>query len=813
MLAVSLVAIAVALFALAGFVWFARPANSVNRWFAGYTLALAGWTVGIAGVLFGTHAEFWGRIAFSTISLFPACLLGFTRSYPALSPHPSSKTLYTLLSLGVGFAAVSLSTPLVISDIALTVDGISRKPGRLYSAFAVYELSVCILALAVFIQKFMKSTGMARAQLQYLGLGMAIQVIGPAITNLVLPFLTGRSTYGWAGPFFGVPFVSLIAHSVIRHRLMDLKVVIHRGLTVSLAMILSLLPVGLLLIFVGPSLTSHLRSDELAVLLVAVIVVTLLVPVTRDVANRVLDAYVYRNQADYRRTVHHASRFLTRVLNLRKLLTFLQSTITSVTRPEGVAVYVADGDVLARRDPEASHPGARFLAPKEAPASVMAALRRSRELIVADELARVADDGEARALHADLARMNWALVLPLLSEDTVVGAIVLGAKRSGDAYYPQDLDLLTTLANQAGIAIKNAQLYAEILLAKEYLQNIVGTIESGVVAIDESGHVTMFNRGAEHLTGMRAADIQERPAAALPACLAEALESALANGQALTQPEVELPGTDRTRPVICTTSPLRDNTGAALGAVAVFSDLTPLKTLEIERRRAERLAYFEVLASGIGHEIKNPLVSIKTFAQLIARRRDDAKFVDDFSRIVGREIGHIERLLERLNALSRPSDRPPLRLDLRVPIGEALETLQPTFDEKGVTARLRVGDRAAFVLGDEVQLKQLFMNLFINAHEATPPGGTLTIELTATDEHVVVTVDDTGPGIPAALVERIFEPFFSTRQRGSGLGLAICAGIAAGHHARLSASNQPDGGARFTLALPVAATVTAPASA
>jgi len=181
-----------------------------------------------------------------------------------------------------------------------------------------------------------------------------------------------------------------------------------------------------------------------------------------------------------------------------------------------------------------SHPGARFLAPKEAPASVMAALRRSRELIVADELARVADDGEARALHADLARMNWALVLPLLSEDTVVGAIVLGAKRSGDAYYPQDLDLLTTLANQAGIAIKNAQLYAEILLAKEDLPNIVGTIESGVVAIDESGHVTMFNRGAEHLTGMRAADIQERPAAALPACLAEALESALANGQALT---------------------------------------------------------------------------------------------------------------------------------------------------------------------------------------------------------------------------------------------------------------------------------------
>jgi PAS domain S-box-containing protein len=537
-------------------------------------------------------------------------------------------------------------------------------------------------------------------------------------------------------------------------------------------------------------------------------VVGLLVPITRDVAEAVLDKYVYRARANYQRTVREASRILTQVLDLKALLAFLARTIAAATETEAVVTYLRRGEVLTRAITDARHAGGRFTAPPEAPASVMAALQRSRELLVADEIARGAEDDEARALHADLARMNWALVLPLLSEDTVIGAIVLGAKRSGDAYYPQDLDLLTTLANQAGIAIKNAQLYAEIVLAKEYLQNIVGTIESGVVAINEWGQVTMFNRGAEDLTGMRAGDVQGRPVAALPACLAHALESTLASGQALTQPEIELPGADRALPVLCTTSPLRDSEGGTLGAVAVFSDLTPLKTLEIERRRAERLAYFEALASGIGHEIKNPLVSIKTFAQLIARRRDDAKFVDDFSRIVGREIGHIERLLERLGALSRPSERPQLRLDLRTPLGDALESLQPTFDEKGIATRLHLGDRPVPVLGDDDQLKQLFVNLLINAQEATPPGGVLTVEVTTTDEHVTVTVDDTGPGIPAALLERIFEPFFSTRQRGSGLGLAICAGIAAAHRARLSASNAPGGGARFTLELPLAAGVT-----
>ena len=94
-----------------------------------------------------------------------------------------------------------------------------------------------------------------------------------------------------------------------------------------------------------------------------------------------------------------------------------------------------------------------------------------------------------------------------------------------------------------------------------------------------------------------------------------------------------------------------------LGAVAVFSDLTPLKELEVERRRAERLAYFQTLASGIAHEIKNPLVAIKTFAQLLPRRLGDARFLEEFGRISTREIDRIQRLVDRLRTLSRPARR------------------------------------------------------------------------------------------------------------------------------------------------------------
>jgi PAS domain S-box-containing protein len=391
-----------------------------------------------------------------------------------------------------------------------------------------------------------------------------------------------------------------------------------------------------------------------------------------------------------------------------------------------------------------------------------------------------------------------------MSEDTVIGFIALGPKLSGDPFYPQDLDLLMTLANQAGIAIKNAQLYTQVVLANEYIENIVRTIESGVVAVDEAGRIAMFNRAAEQLTGLSATQVQDQSVDVLPANLGTLLKSTVADGRERTEPEIQLQADGVTRPVICTTSPLREPTGAVLGAVAVFSDLTPFKQLENERRRAERLAYFEVLASSLAHEIKNPLVAIKTFAQLIPRRHKDEQFVEEFSRVVTREISRMERLVERLRALSRPSDRPKVSLDIREPLAQAVEFLRPAFDEKRIVLGTTFGGEPRVVVGDQPELEQLFINLLMNAHEATPPGGRVSVEVTVSAKATVVHVVDSGPGIPAELLEHVFDPFITSKPRGSGLGLTISAGIATAHRAKLQASNVPGGGALFTVEFPLA---------
>jgi two-component system, NtrC family, sensor kinase len=538
---------------------------------------------------------------------------------------------------------------------------------------------------------------------------------------------------------------------------------------------------------------------------------------------RLLDRYVYRTQANYQRTVREASEMLTRVLHLKALLGFITTTVVRSTAAEGVALYLREeqGGVFRCAFFEKGRGGAPFEAPVQAHAEVIAALEAAQEPVLADEVVRERDLNVV-ALHDLLARANWSLVLPILSEDTLIAMIAVGPKLSGDAFYQHDLDLLMTLANQAGVAIKNAQLYAAVVVANEYIENIAATIESGVIAIDAAGRVAMFNRAAEQLTGLAAETTKGGAAAVLPACLAEPLLATVGDGQARTQPEVELstaapaPEGPASRPVICTISPVRDPVGAVLGAVAVVSDLTPLKELEVERRRAEQLAYFQALASGIAHEIKNPLVAIKTFWQLLPRRRGDARFLEEFGRIATRESDRIQRLVDRLRTLSRPAGGPRHPIDVRLPLGDVLELARPTLEEKNLVLTATLGAEPSVVLGNHPELEQLFLNLLLNAHEMTPGGGTVSLDVTRTDTHVAVTVADSGPGIPPELLERVFEPFFTTKARGSGLGLAISAGIAQAHGARLRAANRSAGGAIFTVEFPLTLTVriegTAPAA-
>lgn len=814
MLSASLIVVATLGVVIAVIVWRAAPDRELARRFGLFTSLFSLWALALAGVYSGWDSA--GGIAFASASMGTALFISFARLYPAYSDYDdwlNRQIERIVLALGVGFAVLSLFTNLIVYGTMVAPGGLLRQQGPLYIAFAAYlSLGACI-AVGILLQKLVHSRGLARIRLQYLTFGVLIAVTGGLSTNVLFPLLTGYSTYSWLGPLFGLGYVALVAHGIIRHRLMDLRFVVHRGLTIAIATTMSLAPVALLFVVVWPRLFTNLDGAERTLLLITVVIATLLAPVTRDLASRILDRYVYRTQANYRRTVTDASQMLTRMLDLKVLLQRIVATVMSSTGLEGVAIYLHDQAGCSLAASDRRNAIGLFGHPHHSPTHVLEVLDRFREPVIAEEAASE-DARDTRALYKELHTHNWALVLPVQADNRLIGYIALGPKLSGDPFLPQDLDLLTTLSNQAGIAVKNAQLYAQVLLAHEYIKNIVATIESGVVAIDATGRITMFNRAAEALTGQSAERLINKPADTLPAPLAAPLLAALTDGRSKTIPEISLPDrhteTPEFRPAICTMSTLRDPAGEVLGAVAVLSDLTPVKELEAARRRVERLAYFELLASGIAHEIKNPLVSIKTFAQLLSRRQHDSRFIEEFGRIADREIGRMELLLERLRHLSRPQDRQVKAIDLRIPLQEALEILQAAFDSKSLAISACLGDKPRVIVGDHNDLESLFVNLLLNAQEATPRGGALVVELSSKDDVVTISVSDTGPGIPPHLLEQIFDPFITTKSRGSGLGLALCAGIAQGHGGKVSAANRPGGGAVFTVEFPLASKVTSP---
>ncbi|MGH7332457.1 MAG: histidine kinase N-terminal 7TM domain-containing protein, partial [Candidatus Rokuibacteriota bacterium] len=669
----------------------ANARNPAHRYFALTALIIAGWTLGVGGRLGGADIETWLRLSFACASLIPPAVLVFVNAYPLEGRRPARLVLRLSIVMGCVFAVLSLTTRLIFFDPVMTPSGLSRKAGPLYPIFAAYFLVTWAHFLGVLLGNTATARGRARSRLRYASAAAIITSAGGITTNLVLPLLTGRSSYTWLGPCFGVVFLLLIGHAIVRHRLLDVRFFVHRGLTLALATAASLLPVALPLLWFWPQLSSSLGSTEWLLLVVALLGGALLVPFTRRGTLRLLDRYLYRAKPDYQPTVQEISKALTQVLDRTALLDLLVTRLTRIVQPEGLAIYFVENTVgtLAIRHVA---PGESFQAPDPMPPSLLRALVAEREVI------------EAGERHHRRLEPGWALILPLIADDLVIGAIAIGPKLSGDPYYPQDLALLRTLANQSAVAVKNAQLYAEVILANESIENIVATMNSGVIAISADGRITLFNQAAELLTGLRADRVRLQPATVLPSSLGEPLTRAVADGRVITRPEITLTDGVRTRSIISTVSPLRDKTAAVLGAVSVFSDLTPLQELERERRRAEKLNYFESLASGLAHEIKNPLVSIKTFVQLIPLRLGDTRWLQDFSRLVEREIDRIERLLNRLATLGRGSARPPRRLDLRVPVREALELVQPALAAKRLTVTARLGEREEPVLGDQDEL-------------------------------------------------------------------------------------------------------------
>jgi len=289
--------------------------------------------------------------------------------------------------------------------------------------------------------------------------------------------------------------------------------------------------------------------------------------------------------------------------------------------------------------------------------------------------------------------MRAECACPVTHESQLLAVLILGPKLSGDAYYAQDIDLLSTLAGNVAVAIKNAELYQRVAL------------------------------------------------------------------------------------------------------------------LEEQRRRTERVAESGALTAGIAHEIKNPLVAIRTFAELLPERYEDEEFRSQFGRVMMTEIARIDKLIDRLRGRGPAQNYDLVPLDVQMPLNDVLSLLSAKFEQTGITAVKSIDAGNTLINGRLDDLKQLFLNLLINASEEMPSGGEIRITVSRRDSlgnhSVIVDILDEGSGIAEDIEQRLFQPFMSTKHGSSGLGLWLSRRIADAHNATIRGINRRDRkGALFTVEFP-----------
>jgi PAS domain S-box-containing protein len=353
----------------------------------------------------------------------------------------------------------------------------------------------------------------------------------------------------------------------------------------------------------------------------------------------------------------------------------------------------------------------------------------------------------------------------------------------------------------------------------------------GVLAVDRDGKVLAVNPAAARLLGYEIDELEEEDAARVfraPKGEGHVPPGACASPEGPREVEVVTRSGD-VLPVALRLLPLEGRDGSLRGTLALFQDLREEKARDDQWRRRDRLASLGALAAGVAHEIRNPLAGIGTSAQLLKRRMESDDPRSQFADLILEEVSRLDRIVESLLQFARPSTPKLTRQSILPSIDRALMLVHEVAVQENVNLRVERADRVPEIFMDHDQVLQVVLNVLMNALQALTQGGEIEVKVgparkraaersalgrRATDrllerdrpplqDVVEVRVKDNGPGIPAAVIARVFDPFFTTRTQGTGLGLSICQSIVREHGGSISIESTVGQGTTVTIDLPV----------
>jgi two-component system, NtrC family, sensor kinase len=773
---------------------------------------------------------YWGDAVAQ--ALLPPLLLHFTLVFPqrpaeARRMSAAAVPLMYLPALVLGAARVIALTRVssngaMFSTVLETLDRLEP----------VYLFSCATAALVVLVRGFQQMTSpTARRQLRWIAGGTAFGV-GPFAFGYALPWALGIDPplpLQLTAILLG--FVPLtFASAIVRYRLSDVEVIIKRGLAYT-AFVAATAALGLaihkLVSFVFPN---GAEQQNWIIAALATTVVVLLAQPVREAVQNALDRVFYRDRYDYRRALVAFARDLNSDLDVVRLGQRLVSRIVETLVLERMALLLApgpggpgntvgSGDFAAISD----FGFAEGMPPLARGSSFMPRLDAGHTVALDDPIAAARFAAEEVEFWRDAGIYYF---VPCVFEGGAIAVLALGRKGPGvndEPFNSEDLALLTAVAGQVATAIENGRLYRQLHLKaeelgrmREFNENILESLDDGLVVFDLEDRIVRWNRALEGFYGIDRED-------AIGRMLGEVFDQPFVQALAAARRESPYGATLYRVPlrarhqaeagamndqllVTATVIPLQDpESDVVAGAILLIEDITDRARLEEQLQISEKMASIGLLAAGVAHEVNTPLTGISSFTQMLLEGADPGDPKTVLLEKIERQTFRAAKIVNGLLNLSRQGkENEPGNVDLNAVITDVFALLEHQFEVGSIKIRRELAESPVPVVGIEHQLQQVFLNLFLNARDAMPSGGWLLVSTRVEDDRVIAEIADTGSGIPAEHLARIYDPFFTTKAigRGTGLGLSISYGIVREHDGEIHCDSVVGQGTRFALSLP-----------
>jgi len=501
----------------------------------------------------------------------------------------------------------------------------------------------------------------------------------------------------------------------------------------------------------------------------------------------------------HRYVLTNFAKTLTANFDISKLLNHFMDSLIEITRVHKISIMLRENNTFIIKAQRGIDP---YLA---------RSIRLDHKCLLVNSLARSgrivhkpvsADNPTKRKISQELNLLQCTLSLPMIYKGRLEGIVNVGDKITGEPFYKDELEVIYTLCNYLSAAIKDFDLYHQIQSQKDFINNILSNMNSGVITIDRSEQICLFNKNASEILFIDPKDIIGKDLRQLPSPLGDILYETMVQGTCYKRHEVTV-GAEKIQLGI-NSYRLKDKKNEVVGAGIIFTDLSELKKLEQEKRNAEKFKIMNIITGKIAHEIKNPLAAIQTFTQLLGEKYDDEEFRNYYATTVMQSIRKLNNLIDKIVLFSNPLNYMPTLGKVNEIIDEAVDAIKHEVPEDVHLFIKRLESPVLIHADRKLLFKGLYYLLTVCA-EKLDRGGSIHLETNVVENecsYMEITIQCSGATILEKEMEEPLLSLLNMETLGVTLDMAIVQKIIEEHRGRLTVK-QVNTGCQCVLSLPV----------